>query len=62
METPRSMSSVHRSAEVAPDASNAVEAEVSSSKGATTAADGMMDLETDSSGGSKNTSLAKREC
>jgi hypothetical protein len=56
----RSMSSVHRSAEVTADASNAVGAKFSSSKGAATT-DGMMDLEKDSSGGTRSTSLAKRE-
>jgi hypothetical protein len=48
--------------EVATDASSAVGAEVSSSEGATTTTDGMMDLEMDSGGGTRSTSLAKREC
>jgi hypothetical protein len=47
MNSSRSMSSFHRSAEVATDASNVVGAEASSSEGATMVADGMMDLETD---------------
>jgi hypothetical protein len=62
VKTPRSMSSVHRSTKVPTDASNAVGAEVSSSEGATTTADGMMDLKTNSGGGTRSTSLAKREC
>jgi hypothetical protein len=62
VETPRSMSSVHRSTEVATEASSAVGAEASSSEGATTTTDGMMELETDSGGGTRSTSLAKREC
>jgi hypothetical protein len=62
VETPRSMSSVHRSVEVATEASSAVGAEASSSEGATTTTDGMMELETDSGGGTRSTSLAKREC
>jgi len=50
VKSPKSMFSVHRSTEVATDASNAVGAEVSSSEGATTIVDGMMNLETDSGG------------
>jgi hypothetical protein len=61
MKSPRSMSSIHRSTNVAADASNAVRAEVSSSEGVATAADRMMDLETDSGGVTRSTSLAKRE-
>jgi hypothetical protein len=62
VETPRSMSSVHRSTEVATEASSAVGAEASSSEGATTTTDEMMELEIDSGGGTGSTSLAKREC
>jgi hypothetical protein len=62
VKSPRSMFSFHRSAEVATDASSAVGVEVSSSEGATTTTDGMMDLETDSGCGTRSTSLAKREC
>ena len=54
VQSPRSMSLVHRSTEVATYASSSV--------GAATTSDGMMDLVTDSGGGTKNTSLAKREC
>ena len=62
MKSTSSMSLVHRSTEVATDASNAVGAKVSCLEGATTVADGMMDLEMDSSGGTRSTSLVKREC
>jgi hypothetical protein len=62
VKSPRSMSSVHRSAEVAADASSAVGVEASSSEGAAMAADGMMDLEMGSSGDTRSTSLTKREC
>jgi hypothetical protein len=62
VETLRSMSSVHRSAEVAAEASSAVGAEASSSDEAAIVADEIMELETDSSGGTRSTSLAKREC
>jgi hypothetical protein len=59
---PISMYSVHGSMEVTANASSVVGAEVSSSEGVATTMDGMMDLETDSSGGTRITSLAKREC
>jgi hypothetical protein len=62
VQSPRSMSSVHRSTKVATNASSAVGAEVSSSEGAAMATDGMMDLETDFGGDTRSTSLAKREC
>jgi hypothetical protein len=44
------------------DAFSAVGAKVSSSEGATTTTDGMMDLETNFGGGTRSTSLTKREC
>jgi hypothetical protein len=67
VKSPRSMSSVHGSTEVATEASSAVGvvascsegAEASSTEGATMAVD---ELETDSGGGTRSTSLAKREC
>jgi hypothetical protein len=62
VKSPRRMSSVHRSMKVAADASSAVGAKVSSSEGTTTTVDGTMDLVTDSGGGTRSTSLAKREC
>jgi len=46
VESPRRMSSVHRSAEVEANASNAMGAEVSISEGAATTTNGMMALET----------------
>jgi hypothetical protein len=48
--------------QVAEGASSSEGAEASSSEGATTTTDEMMGLETDSGGGSRSTSLAKREC
>jgi hypothetical protein len=51
VETPRSMSSIHRLAEVATEASSAVGEKTFSSEGAAITADGMMELETDSGGG-----------
>ena len=67
VKSPRSMSSVHGSVEVATKASSAMGvvasclegAEASSIEGATMATD---ELETDSGGDTKSTSLAKREC
>ena len=56
------MSSIRGTMEVATEASSAVGSEVSSSEGEATTTDGMMDLETDSGGGTRSTSLAKREC
>jgi hypothetical protein len=61
VETPRSMSLVHRSVEVTTETSSAVGAETSSLEGAAMAADGMTKLETNSGGGTRSTSLAKRE-
>ena len=62
VKSPRSMSSVHRSTKVAAKAYSVVGVEASSLEGAATATDGMMELETDSGGGTRSTSLAKREC
>jgi hypothetical protein len=67
VKSPRSMSSVHRSTKVAAEASSAVGAvascsegaEASSTEGAAMAVD---ELETDSGGDTRSTSLAKREC
>jgi hypothetical protein len=50
------------SVQVAGDASSSEGAEASSAVGAATAAEDMMGLETDLGGGSRSTSLAKREC
>jgi hypothetical protein len=50
------------SVQVVGDASSSEGAEASSAEGAATAAEDMMGLETDPGGGSKSTSLAKREC
>jgi hypothetical protein len=41
---------------------SSLEGGASSSEGETTTTDGMMGLETDPGGGSRSTSLAKREC
>jgi len=60
--SPRSMSSVHRSTEVATNASSAVGAEASSTERESMVVDGMMDLETNFGGGTKSTSLAKTKC
>jgi hypothetical protein len=64
VKSPRSMSSVHRSTEVATDASSAVGAVALCSEGATRllVQREMMELETDSGGDTRSTSLAKREC
>jgi hypothetical protein len=67
VQSPRSMSSVRGTTEVATEASSAVGvvascsegAETSSTGGATMAAD---EMETDSGGDTRSTSLAKREC
>jgi hypothetical protein len=67
VQSPRSMSSVRGTAEVAAEASSAVGvvascsegAETSSTEGAAMAAD---EMETDSGGDTRSTSLAKREC
>jgi hypothetical protein len=67
VQSPRSMSSVRGTAEVAAEASSAVGvvascskgAETSSTEGAAMAAD---EMETDSSCDTRSTSLAKREC
>jgi hypothetical protein len=55
-------SSHHRSAEVARDASSSEGVEASNAMGATTAAEDMMRLETNYGGGTRNTSLTKRDC
>jgi hypothetical protein len=67
VQSPRSMSSVHRSTKVAADTSSAMGAvascsggaKASSTEGATMAAD---ELETDFGGDTRSTSLVKREC
>jgi hypothetical protein len=67
VQSPRSMSSICGTTEVATKASSAVGvvascsegAETSSTEGATMAAD---EMETDSGGDTRSTSLAKREC
>jgi hypothetical protein len=55
-------SSHQRSTEVVGDASSSEGAEASSAMGAATTTEDMMRLETDSGGGTRSTSLAKREC
>jgi len=66
-ETPRSMSWMDRSpyqssSQVAAVAFTSEEAEASSSKGAATATNEMMELEIYPGGGTKSTSLSKRVC
>jgi len=61
VKSPRSMYSIHRSTKVTTYAFGAVEAEVSSSEGSTTTIDGMLDLDMDYGGGTKSTSLTKRD-
>jgi hypothetical protein len=55
------MSSDQRSTEVVAMASSSKGAKASISKGAVIAANEMMELETDSGGGTRSNSLAKRE-
>jgi hypothetical protein len=67
VKSPRSMSSVHRSTEVATEASSAVGAVASYSEGVEASSiEGVFmevdELETYSGGGTRSTSLAKREC
>jgi hypothetical protein len=66
-ETSKSMSWMDKSpkwssAQVATGASSSEGTKTSSSKGVATTTDEMMGLETDPGGGSRSTSLAKREC
>ena len=59
MQSPRSMSSVRGTTEVAAEVSSAVGVVTSCTEGAVMVAD---EMETDSGGDTRSTSLAKREC
>jgi hypothetical protein len=56
------ISSHNRSSEVTEDVSSSEGAKASNAVGATTIAEDMMKLETNSGGSTRSTSLAKREC